>query len=211
MPQATVSNPQTASPTTQSPLFRPAPTATEMYEAARLARSELRNQREVLLSDRRRIREQLNSATNEVDRKSLEGRLVTTDARIVDVEKQLATADLQVANRAADPGVVIVPPSNSPDPEEIIAMAMGFSLVILFPLSVAYARRIWRRSAAPPALPPEFNDRMSNVERGIEAVAIEVERVGEGQRFVTQLLAEADHRRQVQAQPAELGKGGREL
>jgi hypothetical protein len=38
-----------------------------------------------------------------------------------------------------------------------------------------------------------------------------VERVGEGQRFVTQLLAEADHRRQVQAIPMETGKGGREL
>ena len=90
-------------------------------------------------------------------------------------------------------------------------MAMGFSMIILLPLSIAYARRIWRRSAAPPALPPEFNDRMSNLERGIEAVAIEVERVGEGQRFVTQLLAEADHRRQVPALPAELGKSGREL
>ncbi len=208
MPQATVEVPQAQTPVATG---RPAPTATEMYEAARLARGELRNQRDVLLTDRRRIREQLNSATNEVDRKSLEGRLVNTDARIADVEKQLATADLQVATSAAVPGVVIQPPNNSPDPEEIVGMAMGFSLIILFPLSVAYARRIWRRSAAPSALPPEFNDRMSNLERGVEAVAIEVERVGEGQRFVTQLLAETDHRRQVRAIPVESGKGGREL
>jgi hypothetical protein len=181
-----------------------------MYEAARLARNELQSQRDELLSDRRSIRQQLNGATNEVDRKSLEGRLVTTDARIVDVEKQLASADLQVATSAAVPGVIIQPPNNSPDPEEIIGMAMGFSVIILLPLSIAYARRIWRR-APPPALPPELNDRMANLERGMEAVAIEVERVGEGQRFVTQLLAEADHRRQVQAIPAESGKGGREL
>ena len=208
MPQATVEVPQAQTPVVSGAT---APTATEMYEAARLARGELRNQRETLLSDRRRIREQLNGATNEVDRKSLEGRLVATDARIVDVEKQLAAADLQVANRAADPGVVIVPPSNAPDVEDIIGMGLAASTFVLFPLVVAYARRIWRRSAAPPALPPEFNDRMSNLERGIEAVAIEVERVGEGQRFVTQLLAEADHRRQVQALPADSGKGGREL
>lgn len=208
MPQATVEVPQALPPL---PPGRPAPTATEMYEAARLARGELRNQRDELLSDRRRIREQLNAATKEVDTKGLEGRLVILDARIVDVEKQLAAADLQVANRAAIPGVEIQQPSNAPDPEDIVGMAMGFSLVLLFPLSVAYARRIWRRSAAPPALPPEFNDRMSNLERGIEAVAIEVERVGEGQRFVTQLLAETDHRRQAQALSAESGKGGREL
>lgn len=208
MPQATVEVPQAQPPIAPA---LPAPSATEMYEAARLARGELRNQRDELLSDRRRIREQLNAATKEVDTKGLEGRLVILDARIVDVEKQLAAADLQVANRAAIPGVEIQQPSNAPDPEDIVGMAMGFSLVLLFPLSVAYARRIWRRSAAPPALPPEFNDRMSNLERGIEAVAIEVERVGEGQRFVTQLLAETDHRRQAQALSAESGKGGREL
>lgn len=208
MPQATVEVPQAQTPVAPG---RAAPTATEMYEAARLARGELRNQRDVLLTDRRRIREQLNSATNEVDRKSLEGRLVATDARIADVEKQLATADLQVATSAAVPGVIIQPPNNSPDPEEIVGMAMGFSTIILLPLSIAYARRLWRRSAPPPALPPDLNDRMANLERGMEAVAIEVERVGEGQRFVTQLLAEADHRRQVQAIPAESGKGGREL
>ncbi|MHB0963987.1 MAG: hypothetical protein ACYC5V_12345 [Gemmatimonadaceae bacterium] len=211
MPQATVSTPPTAAPTTQTPLFQVPPTATEMYEAARLARGELRNQRDVLLTDRRRIREQLNTATNEVDRKSLEGRLVNTDARIADVEKQLATAELQVATSAAVPGVIIQPPSNAPDVEDIIGMGLAASTFVLFPLVVAYARRIWRRSAAPPALPQEFNDRMSNLERGIEAVAIEVERVGEGQRFVTQLLAEADHRRQVQALPSDSGKGGREL
>lgn len=211
MPQATVPTPQPAAPTTQASLFRTPPTATEMYEAAQLARGELRSQRDALLSDRRRVREQLNTATKEVDTKGLEGRLVVLDARIADVEKQLAAADLQVATSAAVPGVVIQPPSNRPDPEEIIGMAMGFSLVLLFPLSVAYARRIWRRSAAPPALPPEFNDRMSNLERGIEAVAIEVERVGEGQRFVTQLLADAEHRRQLQPVPVDAGKGGREL
>lgn len=208
MPQATVEVPQSQTPVVTG---SQAPTATEMYEAARLARGELRNQRDELLSDRRRIREQLNGASNEVDRKSLEGRLVSTDARIVDVEKQLATADLRVATSAAVPGVVIEQPSTAPDVEDIMGMAMGFSTIILLPLSIAYARRLWRRSAAPPALPPEFNDRMSNLERGVEAVAIEVERVGEGQRFVTQLLAESDHRRQVQALPAESGKGGREL
>ncbi len=208
MPQATVEVPQAQTPVATA---RPAPTATEMYEAARLARGELRNQREVLVSDRRRIREQLNGATNEVDRKSLEGRLVATDARIADVEKQLAAADLQVATSAAVPGVIIQPPSNAPDVEDIVGMGLFASVVVLFPLVVAYSRRLWRRSAAPPALPPEFNDRMSNLERGIEAVAIEVERVGEGQRFVTQLLAEADHRRQRPAIPADAGKGGREL
>ena len=52
------------------------------------------------------------------------------------------------------------------------------------------ARRVWRRSTLAPALPAEFGDRLGSMERAIDAVAIEVERIGEGQRFVTQLLAE---------------------
>ena len=212
MPQATPSpTPVDASvpQVPQVPQARGAPTATEMYDAARLARSELRNQQQELQSERHRVREQLNSATNQADIKGLEGRLVVLDQRIADVEKQLASADASVAARAAIPGVIVEPPRSGPDEGEIVGMAMGFSLVLLFPLSVAYARRIWRRSAAPPALPSEFGDRMSNLERGVEAVAIEVERLGEGQRFVTQLLAESDRRRQALA--AESGREGSEL
>ena len=35
----------------------------------------------------------------------------------------------------------------------------------------------------------EVSDRLSNLERSIDVVAIEVERVGEGQRFMTELLS----------------------
>ena len=37
---------------------------------------------------------------------------------------------------------------------------------------------------------PELEQRMERIERAVEAIAVEVERVGEGQRFVTKLLAE---------------------
>jgi hypothetical protein len=201
MPQATGSS---AQPDVVAAPARQAPTATEMYEAARLQRRELRSQQSELQSDRRRVREQLQSAQNPADVKGLEGRLAVIDARIADVEKQLASADALVATRAAVPGVVIPEPSTAPDAEDIIGMGMGFSLVLLFPLSIAYARRLWRRSSiVPPTLPQEFTDRMANLERGVEAVAIEVERLGEGQRFVTQMLSESDRRRPVPALPAD--------
>ena len=180
------------------------PSATEMYEAARLARQELRNQVSDLRSERRQLQEQIRQTKNPTDLKGLETRLTALDARIADVEKQLAQADALVANRAAVPGVIIQEPSRGPDPESMAAMGMVFSGVLLFPLVIAYARRIWRRGAkVAPALPTEIGDRLANMERGIEAVAIEVERLGEGQRFVTQLLSETEKRRQVQALPVE--------
>lgn len=36
----------------------------------------------------------------------------------------------------------------------------------------------------------EFTDRLSSIERSVDAVALEVERIGEGQRFMTQLVNE---------------------
>ena len=37
-----------------------------------------------------------------------------------------------------------------------------------------------------------LDDRLANIEQSVDAVAIEVERIGEGQRFVTKLFAERD-------------------
>ena len=41
-----------------------------------------------------------------------------------------------------------------------------------------------------PGLPGEFTDRLTHLELSVDAVAIEVERVGEGQRFMTRLFTE---------------------
>ncbi len=41
-----------------------------------------------------------------------------------------------------------------------------------------------------PALPHELTDRLTRLEQSIDAVAIEVERIGEGQRFLTRVLTE---------------------
>jgi hypothetical protein len=41
-----------------------------------------------------------------------------------------------------------------------------------------------------PRIPPEVAGRLERMEQAIEAVAIEVERISEGQRFTTKLLSE---------------------
>lgn len=54
-----------------------------------------------------------------------------------------------------------------------------------------FAQRIWTRVAVEsPASSGELDDRLSRLEQSLDAVAIEVERVGEGQRFMTSLFAE---------------------
>ena len=47
-----------------------------------------------------------------------------------------------------------------------------------------------RPSAAVPATSPELANRLTHLEQAVDAVAIEVERIGEGQRFITRSFVE---------------------
>jgi hypothetical protein len=72
----------------------------------------------------------------------------------------------------------------------IIAIIMGTLSGLFYPLIRAWARRLdGGATASAPAL-RGVEDRLDRIERSVEAVALEVERISEGQRFVTKLLAE---------------------
>lgn len=49
-----------------------------------------------------------------------------------------------------------------------------------------------RPSAAPAQTPPELTNRLTHLEQAVDAVAIEVERIGEGQRFITRSFVDAE-------------------
>ena len=55
-----------------------------------------------------------------------------------------------------------------------------------------YARRIWPREESIPGPPHELSDRLTHLEQSVDAVAIEVERIGEGQRFMTRIFTDTD-------------------
>lgn len=69
-------------------------------------------------------------------------------------------------------------------------MATAIILAIGIPLARAYSRRV-DADARNPRVPPEVASRLERMEQALEAVAIEVERISEGQRFTTKLLSEA--------------------
>jgi hypothetical protein len=66
------------------------------------------------------------------------------------------------------------------------------AFLLMFPLVIALARRIWVRGGATAqrTVDLESSPRLQRMEEAIEAISIEVERIGEGQRFATRLLAE---------------------
>ena len=85
--------------------------------------------------------------------------------------------------------------------QDIVITAIVFVSVtsVLFPLVRAWSKRIENRGAAPQAVPADVTNRLDRIERAVESVAVEVERISEGQRFVTKLLAErSESARQLQ-------------
>ena len=79
-----------------------------------------------------------------------------------------------------------------------------FIVIVLLPLSIAMARRIWRRGVATiTKLPAELTDRLTRLEQGMDAIAVEVERIGEGQRYMSRLFGEDGSMRAIGAGAAE--------
>jgi hypothetical protein len=60
------------------------------------------------------------------------------------------------------------------------------------PIARAFARRMDRQPIAP-AIPPELAAQIERMEHAIDSIAIEVERISEGQRFTTKLLSERNN------------------
>lgn len=85
-------------------------------------------------------------------------------------------------------------PSNAVPPEVIPILGIVFgSLIVIvlgFPIVRVWARRAERKMQGPPAPAVDPSPRLDRIEQAIEAVAIEVERISEGQRFTTKLMSE---------------------
>jgi hypothetical protein len=170
-----------------------ATSAKAIHHAARNHRRELRGQLEQLEDRRSNLVRELADVPAAAEA-GLRNRLVEIDERIVELDKAIAAADAQVAAAAAVPGAVSEEPITytrilGPDPEVLGVVAVVFMLVFLLPLTIAWARRIWRKSPAPAALPPGVEDRLHRLEAGVDTIALEIERIGEGQRFLTRLMA----------------------
>jgi len=80
----------------------------------------------------------------------------------------------------------------------IVAIICGAAIAIFGPLARAHARQMDKSVGS--GTPAEVSGRLERIEQAVDAIAIEVERISEGQRFTTQLLSEGRH--QAGALPA---------
>jgi hypothetical protein len=128
-------------------------------------------------------------------RAGLQARIAVLDKRILQLENDLAVTGSQLA--AAPSNLIDITEFARNEPQgdqfpEGVAVG-GFSAFAI--ASIVYAltrRRRWGRSSrsAPALQDTESAQRLERLERGMDAIAVEIERISEGQRFVTKLLAE---------------------
>jgi hypothetical protein len=207
----------TPAPAAPSPAQGPAATSTPapivdaapdvIYKGVREKREVLFNQKSRLEDERREIVEQLQQPnSNDVARQGLEQRLAAVDQRIAQVSINIAEADAEVALASAVPGALREEAPRDRwaggPPPELVAMGLFLTAALFFPIVLAHARRIWRKANVVSVVPPELTDRVAGIERNLDAVALEIERIGEGQRFVTQLMSQrADRAPQALPEP----------
>jgi hypothetical protein len=82
-------------------------------------------------------------------------------------------------------------------PEVIVPIGffvMILGIVIGRPIVGAISRKVENESKRP-LMPPEVMTRLERMEQSIDAIAVEVERISEGQRFTTKLLSESNEAR----------------
>jgi len=80
-----------------------------------------------------------------------------------------------------------------------------FTTIVIIVLGIPFIRALgkrWERTAQlPPPTPPDITARLQRIEQAVDAVAIEVERIAEAQRFAAKLMAEQPKRALPDSQP----------
>jgi hypothetical protein len=179
-------------------------TTAEQVQAAHLRLDRLRRE----LQDAAERRNSITSNLRGADVEAREGylqRLAVLDERILTIEREITQTNLSLstappealvaaanANERADPDLVIVRDAL----ERAIPIVAIVSIFVLMPIAIAVARLIWRRATgagrrAPAAVPDQATQqKLDHLQQAVDTIAIEVERISEGQRFVTKLMSD---------------------
>lgn len=170
------------------------PTTRAEYRELLTQREEISDQLINVTSRRREIASEIVQTEDAGIRTGLQDRLRLLDDRIVQLETDLAMTGRQLASA---PGEVMTASISQQqgvgsDFEEGLLIG-GFFVLFFMGAAFWWMGRRWKKLMARPAgqLGNDATQRFERLEQGMDAIAIEIERVSEGQRFVTRLLSEA--------------------
>jgi hypothetical protein len=128
------------------------------------------------------LREQVQQAVN-----------AARDAAQAQREAAIAARDAARAGTLA-PGGAFGNDRDIPPRAESVAYAFFATcavVLVLGPFARAIARRLERGTDARATFSPQMTDQLNRIEQSVEAMAIEVERISESQRFMARLQAQS--------------------
>jgi hypothetical protein len=181
-----ISTPQATRPITQAEI-----------SVIRQQRSEMSNQLNSAQNRREELLDEMRSAPPGTEQ-GLQQQFLVLNDRIVAIEKDIEASGRTLRQGQVPVGTIIVPPRGFNDlpPEAAAERGAALAASVLIPTFVVFlvlrGRRRRRRGRTEERYSSEQDARMERLEQAVDAIAIEVERVGEAQRYQTKLLAEAN-------------------
>jgi hypothetical protein len=177
-------------------------------EAAAAAAAQARGTAEQARAQAQQAREQAQEQRNAANEARQEARDAAQETRDAAREGQQSVGSITYVkdgktitiNDASPEAIMnalgVAPPNefHEPDPGPYIVGGISIisaAIVLLVALTQRYRIKM-RGGAAPAALSADVTQRLTRMEAGIEAVAVEVERISEGQRFTTRLLSDRE-------------------
>lgn len=180
------------------------PTSAAEYRALVDRRDEM--QRQLGEAQGRRVQATVNlrQASGAAERATLQSQVASLDSRIERLQAEVDHANDLIL--ATDPDVLTEMRSQNQAvaqhsqevqvlqrlASDVIPLAGIISVFVLFPIAFAMARFIWKRStAAGRSQVPDLASvqRLEQLQQSVDAIAVEVERISEGQRFVAKQLS----------------------
>jgi hypothetical protein len=173
----------------------PVPRTSRDIDALNARREELSRQLISVDGRRSKLINQLKQTSDPTAIKGLQDRLALLDSRQLQLESDIQ----QTGQELTSPAAGLIASTAAPPvfaglgQKEIMTLSVLSIVLIWAPLAFAIARGIWKKSNKPGIPSNAFTEtaqRLERLESSVDAIAIEIERVSEGQRFVTKLLSE---------------------
>ena len=151
-------------------------------------------------AERAQLRLERDAATRGSEREAIDRALERLDTRIEKLQGSLEKLNRQLTTQdgprvftgvTTTPPTPRFPPVDRFDPAPMVISVVGI-IFVGFPIALALTRLLWKRAtnAPPAAMTAAQNQRFDHLQQSVEAIAIEVERISENQRYLTRLLAE---------------------
>jgi hypothetical protein len=176
------------------------PRTGQEVQAIRIKLRDLQNQLQTAVERRMSVTRQMDNAPARAQA-GLEARLGELDGRIVALEQEITRTSALL--QAAPAEAVLAGTTQSPDPaqvieriaDDLVPLVAILAVFVFAPIAITISRFFWKRSSGPArgaAAAPDHatQQKLENLQQAMDTIAIEIERISEGQRFVARLLNE---------------------